>query len=165
MLHKHHIIPRHAGGSDDPSNLIELTVEEHAEAHKKLYNEHGRWQDKMAWQLLSGQVKQKDAMALLCKLRMTDEVKRKISMTKRGSKLSEEHKRKISLGGMGKKQPQSQKDKVSAKLSMDWLITDKNGKTFVVHKLSKWCKENNVDPNNLRKYGHSKGFKCQRIYL
>ena len=35
MKHKHHIIPRHMGGTDDPSNLIELTIEEHAEAHRR----------------------------------------------------------------------------------------------------------------------------------
>ena len=26
MKHKHHIIPKHKGGTDDPSNLVELTV-------------------------------------------------------------------------------------------------------------------------------------------
>ena len=56
ITHKHHIIPKHMGGSDDPSNLVELTIEEHAEAHKKLYDEHGRWQDKIAWQMLTGQI-------------------------------------------------------------------------------------------------------------
>ena len=56
MKHKHHIIPRHAGGSDDPSNIIEVTVEEHAEAHRKLYEEHGRWQDRVAYLALSGQI-------------------------------------------------------------------------------------------------------------
>jgi hypothetical protein len=54
--HKHHIIPKHAGGTDDPENLIELTVEEHAEAHRKLYEEDGRWQDLVAWKALSGQI-------------------------------------------------------------------------------------------------------------
>ncbi len=54
MKHKHHIIPRHAGGTDDPSNLIELSIEDHAEAHKVLYEEYGRWQDKLAWKALSG---------------------------------------------------------------------------------------------------------------
>jgi hypothetical protein len=44
------------GGSNDPSNLIELTVEEHAEAHKKLFEQHGHWQDKIAWQTLAGQI-------------------------------------------------------------------------------------------------------------
>ncbi len=53
-MHKHHVIPKHAGGTDEPSNLIELTLEEHALAHKKLYDEYGRWQDKIAWQGLAG---------------------------------------------------------------------------------------------------------------
>lgn len=51
--HKHHIIPKHMGGTDDPSNLIELTIEEHAEAHRLLYEQHGHWQDKVAWSGLS----------------------------------------------------------------------------------------------------------------
>jgi hypothetical protein len=39
IKHKHHIIPRHAGGSDDPSNLIEVTIEEHAKLHYDRYLE------------------------------------------------------------------------------------------------------------------------------
>lgn len=42
MTHKHHIIPRHMGGTDDPSNLVELTVEKHAEAHRQLYEQYGK---------------------------------------------------------------------------------------------------------------------------
>lgn len=49
MKHKHHIIPKHAGGTDDPVNLIELTIEEHANAHKVLYEQYGRIQDKVAY--------------------------------------------------------------------------------------------------------------------
>jgi hypothetical protein len=54
MKHIHHIIPKHLGGSDDPENLIELTVEEHAEAHRKLWDQFGRWEDYLAWQGLAG---------------------------------------------------------------------------------------------------------------
>lgn len=54
IYHKHHIIPRHAGGTDDPFNLVKLTIEEHADAHKKLFEEHGRWQDKAAYEGLTG---------------------------------------------------------------------------------------------------------------
>jgi hypothetical protein len=50
VKHKHHIVPKHMGGSNDPSNLIELTVIEHANAHRKLYEQHGLLQDKLAWQ-------------------------------------------------------------------------------------------------------------------
>lgn len=54
MKHKHHIVPKHMGGTDDESNLVELTIEEHAAAHRKLYEEHGRWEDYLAWQGLAG---------------------------------------------------------------------------------------------------------------
>ena len=54
MKHIHHIIPKHMGGTDEESNLVELTIEEHAEAHKRLYEEHGKWEDYLAWQGLAG---------------------------------------------------------------------------------------------------------------
>lgn len=59
--HTHHIIPRHIGGTDDPSNLVELTVEEHAEAHRILFETYGRWQDEVAWKTLSGQISSYEA--------------------------------------------------------------------------------------------------------
>ena len=59
--HIHHIIPRHAGGSNDPSNRIELTVEEHALAHKKLFFIYGRWQDELAYLALEGQIGKEEA--------------------------------------------------------------------------------------------------------
>lgn len=61
MKHKHHIIPRHMGGSDEPDNLIELSIEEHAKAHKELYDKHGLWEDKLAWRMLSGQISPSEA--------------------------------------------------------------------------------------------------------
>jgi hypothetical protein len=54
IYHNHHKIPKHAGGSDDPSNIIRLTVEEHAEAHRLLYEQYGRWQDYVAFKALEG---------------------------------------------------------------------------------------------------------------
>ena len=62
IKHKHHIIPRHAGGTDDASNLIELSIEDHAQAHLNLYEQHGRWQDRVAHQMLSGQISVAEAI-------------------------------------------------------------------------------------------------------
>jgi hypothetical protein len=53
MKHNHHKIPRHAGGTDNPENLELLTIEEHAEAHRRLFEEYGRWRDRAAWHLLA----------------------------------------------------------------------------------------------------------------
>ena len=53
-IHKHHIIPKHMGGTNDPLNLVELTIEEHAEAYRLLYEKHGHTQDKVAWLGLAG---------------------------------------------------------------------------------------------------------------
>lgn len=54
IYHMHHIIPKHMGGTDETSNLIKLTIEEHANAHKKLWEEHGCWQDELAYKGLMG---------------------------------------------------------------------------------------------------------------
>jgi len=48
------------GGTDDPSNLVSLTVEEHAEAHKLLWEEHGKLQDYYAWQGLTAKIGKDD---------------------------------------------------------------------------------------------------------
>jgi hypothetical protein len=62
IYHNHHILPKHAGGTNDPSNLIRLSIEDHAEAHRLLYEEYGRWQDRVAWLALSGQIGKDEIM-------------------------------------------------------------------------------------------------------
>ena len=56
MKHIHHIIPKHMGGTDDPDNLIALSIKDHAEAHKKLYEKFGKQEDYIAWMSLSSQI-------------------------------------------------------------------------------------------------------------
>ena len=96
MKHKHHIVPRHMGGSDDPSNLIELTVEQHAEAHRMLYEEHGHWQDKVAWQGLAGLIGHDEIMQEMWDARKGE------GNTFYGKQHSEETRRKISENRKGK---------------------------------------------------------------
>ena len=54
LVHKHHIIPKHLGGSDHPSNLVTLSVQEHAKAHWVLFHLYGHEADRLAWLGLSG---------------------------------------------------------------------------------------------------------------
>jgi hypothetical protein len=105
--HLHHIIPRHMGGSNDPENLIELTVEEHAEAHRKLWEEHNKWQDYMAWMALSGQIKSDDIRRELSRLtwtgrKHTEEAKSKIKAARALQTTSDETRIKMSNTRKGK---------------------------------------------------------------
>jgi len=67
IYHNHHIIPRHMGGTDDPSNLTQLTIEEHAEAHRLLWEEHGRWQDYAAYMSLSNLIGKDELLSYISK--------------------------------------------------------------------------------------------------
>lgn len=67
MKHKHHIIPKHMGGTDDPNNLIELTIEEHAQAHFNLWEKFGCIEDKIAWECLSGRKLSEEERIILSK--------------------------------------------------------------------------------------------------
>ncbi len=54
MLHKHHIVPKHRGGSDEPSNIVEVSVNQHIMFHFCEYQLHGNIRDKVAYKGLSG---------------------------------------------------------------------------------------------------------------
>ena len=68
IYHRHHIVPMHMGGTDDPSNLVTITIEEHAEAHRILYQKYGKEEDLMAWLGLSGQASKQEITILGAKL-------------------------------------------------------------------------------------------------
>jgi len=113
MKHKHHIIPRHMGGSDDPSNIVELTLEEHAEAHRVLFEQYGKLQDKIAWLMLSGKTTEGE------KLRITlaaDAFQNFVSDHKR----SELWRKKISDSLRGTKQTPESNQKRSASLKQTY---------------------------------------------
>jgi hypothetical protein len=145
MKHIHHILPQYLGGTDDPSNLVELTVEEHAEAHRLLYEQHGNWQDYCAWQALSGQIGQDEAMFMArskggkkpmseeskaklresCKLRTErqradgtlERANKKRSEALTGYTKSEEHKAKWAASRKGHKVSEETRAKIRATLA------------------------------------------------
>lgn len=117
IYHKHHIIPKHMEGSDDPSNLVEVTIEEHANLHKQLWEELGNEEDRIAWLCLSGQITKAEAIILAIKK----------ANTGRKMFFSEEHKRKLSEARkkqipprLGKKTSEETKKKMSDARKKKW---------------------------------------------
>lgn len=127
IYHNHHIIPRHAGGTDDPSNIVRLTVEEHAEAHRILYETHGKIEDKIAWKCLSGKTSETEADFR--------ELYRQAGLQSRGRHHSEETKRKIGNANRASKRPDL----------AEYNRRTKTGKTI------RWSVEANEKRNRSRK--------------
>ena len=182
IKHKHHIIPRHAGGTDEPSNIVELTIEEHAEAHRLLYEKYGRDEDRLAWLGLSGQIGKDEILRQISmsqkgkkkpegfgeKIRQANlgrkhshETLTKMSEIKKG-KFDSEHYRKIALMKKDFSQPDSQKIKAAKKLSAKWQITDTNGNIFEIINLRKYCIENGLDQGNMSR-NLVRGWSCKKI--
>jgi len=84
------------GGSNEKSNLVELTIEEHALAHKQLYEIYGKNEDYIAWKMLEG----KDAECESQRIILAKEGFKKFML----SQDFENFKRKISNSLKGKKQ-------------------------------------------------------------
>ena len=61
MRHVHHIIPRHRGGSDDPSNLIELSITQHAMWHFADWQLTQTPENFIAWRSLAGLIDDQQA--------------------------------------------------------------------------------------------------------
>jgi hypothetical protein len=109
IYHKHHVIPKHAGGTDEESNLISVTIPEHAELHRQLWEEHGRWQDFIAWKTLSGQMTKDEARrlavskALKGKPQTAEHIAKRSFKGKKIKSCSEERRRKVSIANKGRK--------------------------------------------------------------
>jgi hypothetical protein len=95
LMHNHHIVPKHAGGTNDPSNLMRVTIPEHAEAHRVLWETTGSIKDKMAWLMLSG--KTEEGEAALLEILRSPEVRAKHT----GSKHSSETRAEMSRSRIG----------------------------------------------------------------
>ena len=98
IYHRHHVVPRHASGTDDPSNMTcPLTIQEHAEHHRYRYEMTGDEYDRIAWLCLLGMIPRQEAIrqiqietgrrngqAQLGRRKQSEETRRKIGEALRG---------------------------------------------------------------------------------
>tara|TARA_Y100000310_G_C20683019_1_gene817162 strand:+ start:2306 stop:2734 length:429 start_codon:yes stop_codon:yes gene_type:complete len=122
IYHNHHIIPKHAGGSNDPSNIIRLTIFEHAEAHRKLYVKYGNEFDRIAWQGLSKMITKEEIISQSQQYwknkKLSKNHKKAISQSMQGKKKSTEHVKKQTTNHKAKKRKYFITEKTRKKLSL-----------------------------------------------
>ena len=161
MLHKHHIIPRHAGGTDDPSNIVELSPAEHAEAHRLLYEQYGRWQDYVAWQGLAKLATKEEHVKLL--------------LSEAGKKGSAKSNRRWTDPVEREKQSVRMKEfRARRYIGKTWNgklyeITHPDGTIEQVEGLRQWCLDRGYNPNNfgnacLRGSVTNGGFRVKQLF-
>ena len=156
MKHIHHIIPEYMGGTSDPSNLIELSVEEHAEAHRKLYEQNGNWQDYCAWQALSGRIGQeeilrmKQGMANKGKKRTPEQIERiKLAVKLRNERWKKDPKL---MAEANRKRSESMKGRKKSKEAIEnWKQSRKNNNESWHSKETKLKISNGLKGNTNRK--------------
>jgi hypothetical protein len=95
------------GGSNEPRNILKVNIPLHALLHKLLWEECGRWQDNVAYRMLSGQITAAEATIEAIKKAQTGrkhsaEHNEKKRQARLGTKLSEQTKRKISESNKGR---------------------------------------------------------------
>jgi hypothetical protein len=109
-LERHHITPRHIGGLDEETNYTYLTHREHIIAHWLLWKLHGRSEDRIAVQSMSGKDIKVAYHSEESRKKMREAKKgfvpwnkgKKVNNNWTGKKHSEESKKKMSASRMGK---------------------------------------------------------------
>ena len=156
------------GGTDDPSNLVELTIEEHAEAHRILFEQHGRKEDELAWKGLAGIIGKEELLHELFVMAGKKSRPPKGHKANLGRKWSDEYKNKMSESCKGVLRSQTTKDRISKSKSKDWLITTPCGEKIKITNLEFFCKENNLQSSKMSLVAsgirkHHKNYHCEKI--
>lgn len=128
MKHKHRIIPGYEGGEYVDWNVVELTPTQHAMWHFAEWQRKNTWQDKLAWQRLTAQCTQPEAVRRAQseggkrggKAKPSAEAREKMSVWQRGEKSpnfgkskTEETRRKMSESAKGRKMSEEARQKIS----------------------------------------------------
>ena len=160
-------------GTDDPSNLIKLTVEEHSEAHRILFEQFGRKEDELAWKGLAGLIGKEELVRQLCVLSgqkgmKTLREKHPELVSRKGLKHSVESRKKLSDMRKGVKKSDEHKKNISLSKSKNWLIITPAGECIKIKNLEKYCNENNLCGSKMSlvasgKRNHHKGYTCKRL--
>lgn len=186
----HHIIPFHEWKNrinsnatrynrefNSLDNIVELTTEQHAQAHQFLYELFNKFEDFLAWKMILGQIGKEEAQKLIARntgkknkgRKHTIETKRLMSKSRIGQKRSEEAKKNMSIAQhnlspeakqqrreliskskVGIPRTQQTKDKISiTRAKNNWEITFPNNHITIVQSLTRFCKDHTLHQGNM----------------
>lgn len=163
MKHKHHIIPKHRGGTNEPSNLIEVTPIQHAMFHFCEWKLWGDYKDFCAYKMILGDVKNPEFRRARAKAFADIRVKRARESGVYDFETSRER---------GMKGNKSQRDKFKKEgrtiAEQTWLVTTPQGEVLKISNLKKFCREHNLLPNKMCEVGKGKwkqhrGYTCKKL--
>ena len=196
--HKHHIIPKHVFTNpayeedrpdynmNDPKNIAELPSDYHAYVHMLLYQIYDRWEDKVAWLGLSGNLGKEELNKL------------KISLVNKGNQYRKgkpgsygffgkhhtaESNEKNRIAHLGKKYPKgivtfkhtenakkaiSIAHKGNEYSALEWFIIDPNGNKYQIKNLAKFCRKHKLLSKYMIKVAKKqkaqyKGWYCEKV--
>ena len=159
MIHKHHIVPKHRGGSDDPSNIVEVSINQHIMFHFCEYQLHRDVRDKLAYKGLSGcDDERTELLREMSKNRMwvtdgkNNKMIQKLDKIPDGwykgrtqNYLTPEAKEKMSQTHMGHKQSPEHIKKRTANagqiLSKDFIVIPPDGDPYIYNGKRNFCRE------------------------
>lgn len=152
LWHRHHIVPKHLGGSDCPSNIIRCNIAMHAFLHKLLWEKHGRWQDRIAWMGLSKLYSSNE-----CRAELFREAGRKSSGKKKGTKSKpycEWNWKSGPRNNVGTNNPAAK----------EYEIIHPCGTVEIIRSLKTWCEENGLKYNSFQKATICRGEPFQGFF-
>lgn len=151
------------GGTDEPSNLFECSVEEHAELHFALYLEHGCIGDWVAFHMLSGitpDIEEHRQMLIrdACEggKHLDEAAREKMRQAKLGTNHTEQTKQKMSAQRRGTTKSAEWKEKIRQSVTADvkrrksYKITYTSGVVEEISGMKTWCRENGYNASQLR---------------
>lgn len=168
MKHKHHIVPRHRGGTDDPSNLVEVTPIQHAMFHYCEWKLWGKVQDFCAYKMILGDVNNPE-FRKAASMRGIYEIKRKLNEDNDfKKKYSENGKKNGKLGNKAQREKFEKEGRTIAE--QRWIVTTPEGETLQISNLKKFCRENNLLPNKMCEvakgmWKQHRGYSCKKENL
>ena len=159
-FHKHHIIPRHAGGSDDASNLLKCNPAMHAFMHEQRFKELGDEYDRIAAAALRGQIGKRE-------IQLSSSIEGNLRWREANS---ERVSRNAAPGGyiVGAQQRDSgvlaEKQKKAAEVRKKvWEVTHPDGTVEIVKGLRQFAIKHSINGSNLGNRGKAQGYTARQI--